>query len=268
MSNASNDHAAWGHASVMVVGHPGHELRVHGWMEIAHPVVCVLTDGSGSNGHGRLASTARVLERTGSRPGPIFGRMSDRDFYDAILDQDLDLFQRLADDVCAVLVAHRATCVVGDAAEGYNPSHDVCRLVINAAVRMANRALGAEVPNYDFVLVGMPDEVPEAMRTAVAQLTLDDQALKRKLESAHAYTELAGEVAAAVERFGVAPFQREFLRPVDMQDRLGWPVDQQPFYETYGEKRVAEGVYNRVLRFQEHVVPVAEALWRHSTRGR
>jgi hypothetical protein len=99
-------------------------------MELTHPLVCVLTDGSGSSGQGRLESTTRVLERTGSRPGPIYGRMSDRDIYTAILDRDLDLFRGLAGGLCDALVAHEATCVVGDSVEGYNPSHDVCRLTI------------------------------------------------------------------------------------------------------------------------------------------
>ena len=33
--------------AVLVVAHPGHELRVHGWLELARPTVCILTDGSG-----------------------------------------------------------------------------------------------------------------------------------------------------------------------------------------------------------------------------
>ncbi len=262
----ASDRERW-KSAMLVVGHPGHELRVHAWMEIARPTVCVLTDGSGSSGEGRLESTTRVLERTGARPGPVYGRMSDRDVYTAILDRDLDLFRGLADELCAALVAHEAACVVGDAVEGYNPSHDVCRLVINAAVRMASRARGARIANYDFVLVGSPDEVPEAARERVVRLSLDDDALARKLESAGAYPELAAEVEAALAKFGVAPFQRELLRPADLDDRLGWPGDEVPFYERHGEKRVAEGVYDRVLRFREHVVPVAEALWSHSTRG-
>ena len=233
-------------------------------MEIARPMVCVLTDGSGSSGQGRLESTTRVLQRTGSRQGPIYGRMSDRDIYTAIVDQDLDLFRRLADELRDALVTHQAACVVGDSVEGYNPSHDVCRLMINAAVRMANCALKTPIANYDFVLVGSPDEIPDALRDEVVRVTLDDDALARKLGSAEGYPELASEVAAAIERFGTAPFQREFLRPVDLEDRLGWHAEEKPFYERYGEKRVAEGVYNRVLRFREHVVPVAEALWSHS----
>jgi hypothetical protein len=261
--DAGQNPACW-RSAVVVIGHPGHELRVHGWMEIAHPVVCVLTDGSGSSGQGRLESTTRVLERTGSRQGPIYGRVSDRDIYTAILNHDLDLFLRLADELRDALVALEATCVVGDSVEGYNPSHDVCRLVINAAVRMANRSLSAPIANYDFVLVGAPDEVSGARRGEIVPLSLDDEALARKLESAKGYPELAGEVAAAIARFGTTPFQREFLRPVDLEDRLGWKAEEVPFYERYGEKRVAEGVYDRVLRFREHVVPVAEALWSHS----
>jgi hypothetical protein len=254
-------------AAVLVVAHPGHELRVHAWMEMSRPIVCVLTDGSGSTGEGRLESTSRVLERTGARSGSVYGRMSDGEVYAAIMDHDLDLFRRLADELSGALVAHGADCVVGDAVEGYNPSHDVCRLVINAAVRMAGRARGAPIPNYDFLLMGAPDECPEALRDAAFQLSLDDGALARKLESANGYPEMAGEVEAAIARFGVAPFRRECLRPVDLADRLGWTADEPPFYERHGEKRVAEGVYDRVLRFREHVLPVAEALWSHSVRG-
>lgn len=234
-------------------------------MERTRPLVCVLTDGSGSTGQGRLESTTRVLQRTGARQGPIYGRMSDRDIYAGILDQDLDLFRRLADELRDALVAHEATCVVGDSVEGYNPSHDVCRLTIDAAVRMASRALKTPIANYDFVLVGSPDDIPDALCDRVVRVTLDDDALARKLESANGYPELAGEVAAAMERFGTAPFRCEVLRPVDLENRLGWRSDEVPFYERYGEKRVAEGVYSRVLRFREHVVPVAEALWSHST---
>lgn len=265
-SQHTADPERWKRA-VLVVGHPGHELRVHAWMEIARPLVCVLTDGSGSTGEGRLESTTRVLERIGARPGPVYGRMSDRAVYDAILDQDLDLFCRLADELSETLVAHGATSVVGDAAEGYNPSHDVCRLVINAAVRMASRARGAPIENLDFVLVGAPDASPEALRDRTVRLSLQDDALARKLESANAYPEMAREVAGALERFGLAPFKHELLRPVDLDDRLGWTSDEKPFYEQHGERRVAEGVYDRVLRFREHVVPVAEALWSHSTHG-
>ena len=230
-------------------------------MEIARPMVCVLTDGSGSTGQGRLESTTRVLERTGSRQGPIYGRMSDRDIYTAIVDQDLDLFRRLADELRDALVAHEATCVVGDAVEGYNPSHDVCRLMINAAVRMANRALTTPIANYDFVLVGAPDDIPDALRDEVVRVSLDDEALARKLESANGYPELASEVAAAIERSerrrsSANSCARSIWKTASAGRRTKCPSTSDT-----AKSGLRKACYDRVLRFREHVVPVAEALW-------
>src|SRR3954470_22561000 len=78
--------------AAMVIAHPGHELRVHHWLELARPVVFVLTDGSGRTGHPRLDATSRVLEAAGARRGPVFGRWTDRSVYEAIETRDLDPF--------------------------------------------------------------------------------------------------------------------------------------------------------------------------------
>ena len=252
---------------MLVVAHPGHELRVFGWMERAAPVVCVLTDGSGSGGEGRLESTTGVLAATGARAGPVYGWMSDRAIYAAILGGDVGRFCRLADELAAMLVELDADCVVADAVEGYNPSHDVCRLVVNAALRMAGRGRASPIAAYDFLLVGAPDQCPETLRSRALWLALDDDALARKLAAARGYPELGMEVERALERFGTAPFRTECLRPVDLSDRYGWDAAETPYYETYGEKRVAEGAYDRVLRFGEHVRPLADALWCHGERG-
>ena len=63
--------------ALLVVGHPGHELMVHGWLEAARPLVMVLTDGSGHAGVSKYASTAALMARAGATPGPIFGRFTD-----------------------------------------------------------------------------------------------------------------------------------------------------------------------------------------------
>jgi hypothetical protein len=77
-----------GSRAALVVAHPGHELRVHHWLERARPLVLVLTDGSGHTEHSRLQRTTALLERAGATPGRIYGRLSDRDLYRAILSGD------------------------------------------------------------------------------------------------------------------------------------------------------------------------------------
>ena len=246
---------------MLVVAHPGHELRVYGWMMQARPVVHVLTDGSGADGESRIGSTTSLLQEVGATRGSIYGRMSDREIYRRMLAGDHARFIALAEELAAALVRDDAVLVAGDAVEGFNPSHDLCRYVINAAVRLASSA-GRSIDSYAFALDGAPDSCPgEPCDTLRVQL--DDQMLDRKLRAAHDYTELRSEVESALQRFGREPFRSECLCPVDLADPYGWDPDHVPYYETYGARRVAKGTYEHVVTFREHVKPLADALWCH-----
>src|ERR1051326_4543446 len=78
--------------AALMIGHPGHELRMHGWLESVRPIVFILTDGSGRTGQSRLDSTTQILARAGATPGSIYGRLTDLALYTALLEQDFDLF--------------------------------------------------------------------------------------------------------------------------------------------------------------------------------
>ena len=250
--------------SMLVVGHPGHELRVYGWLMTARPIVQVLTDGSGSEGHSRIDSTTTVLDSVAARRGSIYGRMSDREIYSAILASDHARFLALSDELAAELVRHHIDVVAGDGIEGFNPSHDVCRYVINAAVRLASKRSGRTIACYGFPLDGAPDGNGHGGTDGALRVQLDEQMLERKLQAAHGYTELRGEVARALERFGREPFRTECLWPIDLADPYGWDPSRVPLYESYGAERVASGVYEHVVTFRDHVKPLADALWCHS----
>jgi hypothetical protein len=82
------------------------------------------------------------------------------------------------------------------------------------------------------------------------------------MTAAKGYAELAGEVLAAVERTSTDAFRVECLFPVDPAAG-DYRCDHPPFYEQYGEQQVAAGYYQRVLRYNEHIAPLAEALRRY-----
>ena len=248
------------------MGHPGHELRVHGWLSAPRRRVFVLTDGSGRAGVSRVPSTTAVLQGAGAWPGVIYGRLTDAQAYAAMIDGRFDLFTGLADELAEALRSEELDYVAGDAPEGFNPTHDVCRLLINAAVELVRRRTGRRLLNYDFLLDGPPGECPEGLRPRALALHLDDRALARKMEAARAYRELAGEVEAALRGRSEEDFRAECLRPVDYGVTLDGLFDAPPYYETYGEKQVAAGRYDRVIRYREHFVPVAGALRRHVGR--
>ena len=88
----------WSRAA-LVVAHPSHELRVHGWMQTARPHVFVLTDGSGRISEPRLQRTTRVLEEVGARPASIYGRVKDLDVYDALIKLNFPFFIQLAQEL-------------------------------------------------------------------------------------------------------------------------------------------------------------------------
>jgi hypothetical protein len=244
----------------LVVGHPGHELRVYGWLEAAHPLVFVLTDGSGVSGLSRIAETARVLDHAGGRHGGLFGRYPDGLIYEALLRHDYAFFLRRVRELAAVFVREKIALVAGDAAEGYNPIHDVCRLVVDAAVRRASRAVGRSIANYDFLVVGPPDACPEAARERALWLQLHDAAFQRKVEAAQSYTAINFDFLSALGNVGVDQFRVECLRPVAPNAWAALPAGETPFYERHGESRVAAGRYRQVIRFHDHVRPLAEAL--------
>lgn len=261
---------ASGARTVMVIGHPGHELRVYEWLRKARPVVHILTDGSGSDGEPRIASTTTLLENAGATPGGIYGRMSDREIYTAILAGDYARFIALAEELAVSLVRETADLVAGDAVEGFNPSHDVCRYVINAGVRLASQMSGRTIPCYAFPLESAPNAGPEALRSRALRIDLralridlDDEMLERKLQAAYAYPELRSEVERTLGQYGTEPFRTESLWPVDLDDPYGWDPGRIPFYESYGAERVASGAYTHVVRFREHVQPLADALFSH-----
>lgn len=269
--------------AALVIAHPGHELCIFGWLETVSPKVFVLTDGSGRSGVSRLDSTTKILAQTSSQPGSIYGRFTDHAIYKAILDGDFPLFEHVVKELAEALVEADIEYVVGDAMEGYNPVHDVCRLIIDAAVDLAERASGRPIVNRDCLLFARHNAQPETQSAGAIMLTLDDAALTRKLGVARAHPELTSEVDAMLDKkmfdglkrfpellahfsnvvtdnMGEEAYRVECLR---LARRPGWgegTTGEVPFYERYGEGLVASGVYERSIRHRDHIMPLAEAI--------
>ncbi|HEX2455818.1 MAG TPA: hypothetical protein VHI99_19125 [Vicinamibacterales bacterium] len=246
--------------SAIIVAHPGHELRVYHWMERQRPLYFCLTEGSGGDAQSRMASTNLLLESVGAIPGRLFGRYPDKHVYHLLLDGRLDVFVELAEELADAFIAADVECVVGDAVEGFNPTHDVCRFVIDGAVDMAQSRTGRAIRNYDFILDGSPGACPDAVRAEATWIRLDEAALDRKIRSALEYPELRHEVQAALERFGRSAFAVECLRPTTTHLMIEEFGRELPTYERYGAIRVSEGRYNEIIRYREHVLPVRTAI--------
>ena len=260
----------------LIIAHPGHELVLFGWMEKTLPVVSVLTDGSGRDGGSRLSSTLKVLRETGAEPGDLAG-LTDRQFYAAVLEGNLDLFVDLAVRWGDALAEQRPPYVAGDAREGFNPAHDICAMIAAAAVARARRS-GAVIGHLQFFLFEPHDRHAEAAGREGICHVLSEEQVRRKIAAAHAYPELAGEVQwnvsgrspkvleaypelasmfdAAIDGIGERSFATECLLPAGTAS----PGGDRPFYELYAERLAADGVYEQAIRYRRHVQPIERAL--------
>jgi hypothetical protein len=155
----------------------------------------------------------------------------------------------------------------GDAAEGFNPTHDLCRMLINAAVLLGQRTNGREIANFEFTLTEWEQGCPEPPHDEhCLHWTLDDRLLREKIAAAEQYVELKNEVQKAIAQRGEAYFRGECLRRV-VTPALSCDTSKKPIYETWGERRVLNGEYQSVIRLKQHVLPLVNAIFHHATQG-
>lgn len=230
----------------LLVAHPGHELLLHGWISRVKPVVHVLTDGSSA---ARLDATARSLRQAGAALGAIFGRLSDSEAYAMILEGNAALLIALATELAAEIATRQPAMIVSDAAEGYNPVHDLCRLVAGAAVEIA----GVDTKHYEYAVAGAPFDSADAVR-----LDLDDATFAAKMAAARTRSALVADVDEMLSRHGADAYRRETFRAVADWTDIGSGAP--PLYEHFGEERVAAHRYARVIRRDEHLAPLRDAL--------
>ena len=221
-------------------------------MEMVRPTVVVLTDGSGSTNEPRLDDSLSLLAHVGARPAETFGALTDRAAYAALMAADARPFVTCVDALADTLITENVQSVLVDAAEGYNPVHDVCHWIGRAATTRA-RAFGARIDLFEVDLVSHPDSSGDGVR-----VVLDDEAFTRKLDATSRYASLTVEVEAAFERYGRDAFRVEFLRRV--VDGPVPPASWIPYYEEVGEQRVRTGRYTSVLRYGSHVKPIIDTI--------
>ncbi len=167
-----------------------------------------------------------------------------------IMERNTALLLSLTADLAAQLERDRPAMIVCDAAEGYNPVHDLCRLIAGAAIAMA----GVPAKQYEFPVVNHPHSL-DADAIAVE---LDTAEYAAKMERARGQAAVLTDIEELASRHGADAFRREALHHVADWTAIG--CEAPPRYERYGEERVAAGRYTRVIRRHEHMVPLRDAL--------
>jgi len=253
--------------NALVVAHPGHVMKMYGLLRAAKPLVFILTDGSGSRGASKLEEIRKAIEEVGARIGSIFGRYTDIEIYSFMLDGRSEIFVELAEELTRKFEEDGTALVAADALEGYNPAHDLCRMITGACVEIIGRKSRRELLNYDFSLETPDDENMLKKDAKAIHLKLDNGFHQRKCAyGLQFYADFFKKRGLEAQK-KLDGYREEWLRPCENQYGYAMPPDYKPFYESYGEKQVADGIYKNVIRYREHILPIGNALWDFAERA-
>jgi hypothetical protein len=245
----------------LVVAHPGHELLALGWLTRVRPLVFVVTDGSGRDADPRIGASAKLLAGGLGTRASIFGRWTDRELYDALYEGRFQPFLALRDELVEAWCGQKIRTVICDAYERRILMHDVVQITASAAVAAAAQRGVAidllELPIYLGPLDARPGNPPLA-----ASLAITNEILAKKIEAAQAYESavVRHEVEEFLRQRTAEGFRVESLLRSMPRTPDEWDKEPKPEWEAHGERLLTEGVYDRVIRLRDHLVPLARAL--------
>jgi LmbE family N-acetylglucosaminyl deacetylase len=247
---------AKGTGTMLVIGHPGHEIRCHGWLGRNRPTVVVLTSGGGASKSGRIARTRRIIESAGASASRLFGNFSDHEIYHFMLSRSAAPLVSWTAELAGLIREEQPAVILTDMVEGYNSGHDLTAYLVAAALEKAGPTPRGPSQVICQPLVGPPDQAWGGRLRPCLSIALTDEEFELKMRSAGDYAELAAEVAGALRENPAEAFRKEcFYRPEEARLLETLPQDP-PFYETFGERQVASGKFAEVIRHREHVLPL------------
>lgn len=249
-----------GQRPLLVIAHPGHELRLLAWLRHANPLIAILTDGSGSTGQSRLDLSIRLVEEAGGETA-VPGRFAEPDLYSMLLRGETLPLLEFAGELARLIDTHDVGQIVCDAAEGYHPGHDLCLPLAQAAIRLSAKHSDSTIQHDEYRVVGDPR--PDGGSGEQVLFELDVLALHDKIERSYRYAAQSGSVLAQevqymFDTYGEDAFRYEVVRPAGSEGPQLY--DGLRYYEMRGQQQVQAGRYRQVLRHHEHMLPVEQAL--------
>ena len=247
-----------------VVSHPAHLLTVAGMVMRWSPSILILTKTDTGAGASQVETIREILEEIGLTDRGTFLGFDEEESYAAALAGDATGQIHWCDGIYEWLAEIRPDVVFGDAFEAYNFQHDIGRLMLDEAIyRMSCE--GHVIANYEFPLAcqGEASDAELIMGEFVdgsgemLRLTESEIESKQKIvDDVRKRDSFVDQVAlkfpsVAEERYRSVPDDRDYTRP---------PAGLRRFYDEWGRKQVEAGKYEKVITFEEHFVPIVEAL--------
>lgn len=283
----------------LTIAHPGHELRLHGFLEQARPFVFILTDGSHRTGQDMMMDSIKSISKAIKNgiqtvPGDNswnrvfmydfpenqqgYEHVKDSQIYYELLNQRTDFFVLFINLIAKNLVKYKIDYLISDSSEGTNVCHEITRMMAEIAVQRVKKKTGKEIIEYDFAI---DKPFNEDINDECIRIQLEDEAVERKLDAILKYqlalTDLKPNVSLDLNVIvelrkmpdGINHI-KQMLKDINsdfFRNEYLHPLKLQvqhdrpkPLYETIGEKAVADGKYTEVITHEKHLEPLRKKL--------
>jgi hypothetical protein len=250
--------------TLVVTGHPNHELAILGLVQRWRPRLLFLTDGGGPE---RVDDSRHVLDELGLLDHAHFLGWPESRLYQALLDGDYATFGELVAEVRSEVAAHGSRRVLCESIELYNPLHDVTLPIVRAAlqgrrdVEILEFPLIAQVPVEEELY--RIQRMPTGRTGESYHLTADELAIKIAARASR-YGSLRRQLGPVLDGLGREHLAREVFASAAAE--LPTPGrDHALRYERRGRLLRERGEIATVITFTGHFLPLVAALDAGST---
>jgi hypothetical protein len=187
----------------LAIAHPGHELRLHGFLEQARPFVFILTDNSEEHGQDLMWDAIKVIDRATKQgmnispeqlkdpfmrkvlkmshvDGENKAHYKDSQIAHEVLNLHTDFLDYYVDFIVDNLIRYKIDYLVCDSSEDYHITHEVVRMLCELAVSRVQQRTGDKVELLDFALSEPFDSITHEH---CIRIELSEEAVQRKLHA-------------------------------------------------------------------------------------
>ncbi|MEB3322108.1 MAG: hypothetical protein VKI81_04725 [Synechococcaceae cyanobacterium] len=247
--------------SLMIFGHPSHELAVLGLIQRDHPDIIFLTDGGCPS---RLKQSREGL-RAAAHQGTIqCFDVPEASLYDALLGCDKSLPSEIASSLRRVIVEMNPERIYCDAVEHYNPVHDITLPLVLSALRGYPLAELLEVPLV-YEDEGSPglfhiQRVPPPLQDRRLTYFLTDSQLDvKEFARDHIYLNLREQAGPEF----MSP-KRDYMQREEVLQSRSIPVPlgsgRRLRYENRGMLLKDQGKVREFITYKNHFLPLVDSL--------
>lgn len=249
--------------TLMVIGHPGHEIAAYHFAYLYQPLIYCLTDGSSGNGTPRHHQCHWKLLDDGLKGYiNIDSVFKEADIYDSILNRNFNFWEYIISSLKEMINNVQPEIIAFDAYEGYSPIHDL----LHVCIFRASQFFCAEHTQTQLLEIKLTDNHYSSSRNIYIKNRTKtihgcDQSIFQKNKYAVFLSKYIAEIPCdkgLLEK--LSQLSEEYIVTSHTHSLNEFMFSLTPFYESHAKTRAKQGKYKEAIEFKKHIMPLLKQI--------